>query len=308
MSPLISVIIPIYNTENYLDNCLQSIITQENGDFEVILVNDGSTDKSESICNSYICKDKRFILLNKENGGVSSARNLGLKHAKGKFILFTDADDFISKDYLNIDEKFYNCDIIEKSAIHVNSDNSRILKYNKSKKSLIINDNKSILTYFVTNRTNALWNKFISRETIGDSIFDEELRVGEDFIFFTSLIHKVKSYGFSTTGNYYYRIHNLSIMQSTVNSKPQYIDNLYNLIPLIYSNSNSTLLAKGLIARYNIVQLFRKKKYLNDRQRDQLNKLFNQIGYKDLYYLSLKWKLKFIIKKYQYKLWRLRFL
>ena len=288
--------------EKYLDYCLKSITNQENKDFEVILVNDGSNDQSLNICNNYVDKDERFILINKKNGGVSSARNAGLKIAKGKFIIFVDADDLISQDYLTIDSMFYNCDIIEKSSVHINSNNSKIIKCNSKKKSVIINDKKNLLTHFISNKNNALWDKFISKKAIGDSLFDEDLRVGEDLIFCASIANKIKSYGISTKGRYYYRIHNSSIMKTTISKSLEYINNLFHLISLIYSKAESPLIANGLIARYNIPKLVHKRNELNEYQKNELIKLLNQIKYKDLYYLNLKQKTKFLIKKYHYKL------
>lgn len=91
----LSVIVPIYNVEKYLSECLQSIINQNIKDIEVIMVNDGSTDSSKFIAETFIEKDNRFILINQENKGLSAARNKGLSIAKGEYIFFIDSDDFI---------------------------------------------------------------------------------------------------------------------------------------------------------------------------------------------------------------------
>ena len=95
MRAKISVIIPVYNASGLLPDCLQSIALQTWTDLEVLLVDDGSTDDSAGICRSFCEKDSRFRLLQKENGGVSSARNLGLKEASGDYIAFVDADDWL---------------------------------------------------------------------------------------------------------------------------------------------------------------------------------------------------------------------
>lgn len=100
MYKLISVIVPVYNTELYLRDCLDSIIQQTYDDFELILVNDGSTDKSFDIMSEYADKDNRIRIFNKQNGGQSSARNLGLDNAKGDYISFVDSDDIIAPNYL----------------------------------------------------------------------------------------------------------------------------------------------------------------------------------------------------------------
>lgn len=94
--------IPIYNAEKYLEECLNSIKNQTYKNFEVIIVNDGSNDNSETICRSFLKSDSRFRYFKKENGGVSSARNLGLDNVKGDFITFIDADDWIAEKHLEL--------------------------------------------------------------------------------------------------------------------------------------------------------------------------------------------------------------
>lgn len=97
----ISIIIPVYNTELYLEKCLQSVAEQTFTDFEVILVDDGSKDRSGEICDAFADKDKRFTVVHKENGGVAVARNFGLKHAKGQYVTFVDSDDILLPNYLS---------------------------------------------------------------------------------------------------------------------------------------------------------------------------------------------------------------
>ena len=98
--PLISIIIPIYNAEKYLNKCLQSIISQTYRNFEIILIDDGSTDCSYKICQEFAKKDKRIFIFAQTNSGASSARNRGIEMAKGKWITFVDADDYVEKNYL----------------------------------------------------------------------------------------------------------------------------------------------------------------------------------------------------------------
>lgn len=98
--PLISIIVPIYNAQNTLRHCLNHLTAQTFSDFEVILVNDGSKDNSQQICEEYCQKDSRFSLVNKQNGGVASARNAGIPHAKGMYMTFADADDYALENWL----------------------------------------------------------------------------------------------------------------------------------------------------------------------------------------------------------------
>ena len=110
-TPYFSIIIPVYNKEQYIQRCINSIITQTYTDFEVIIINDGSTDQSKDILNTI--SDSRFKIFSISNGGVSNARNTGLNYASGQYILFIDADDYIDKDY---------CESIHKSILEYNSD------------------------------------------------------------------------------------------------------------------------------------------------------------------------------------------
>ncbi|MDR2221806.1 MAG: glycosyltransferase [Flavobacteriaceae bacterium] len=101
-TPLISVIVPVYNVQDYVAECLDSIINQSYRNLEIIIVNDGTKDNSAEICKDYAAKDSRIIFLEKENGGISSARNLGLDHATGDFISFVDSDDSLYEKYFEI--------------------------------------------------------------------------------------------------------------------------------------------------------------------------------------------------------------
>lgn len=94
-SPLFSIVVPIYNVEGYLNECLDSVVVQTFSDFECIMVNDGSTDHSEVIARQYVNRDCRFAIYSQENQGLSSARNTGIQHSNGKYVVFLDSDDFI---------------------------------------------------------------------------------------------------------------------------------------------------------------------------------------------------------------------
>lgn len=119
----ITVIVPIYNVENYLKECLDSLVKQSLKDIKIICINDGSTDKSGEIADEYALKDKRFLVVHKENGGLSSARNAGLKAAKGEYILFLDSDDYLLDNALerlysevkadDLDDLFYSAEMFK---------------------------------------------------------------------------------------------------------------------------------------------------------------------------------------------------
>lgn len=102
MEQLISVIVPVYNVEQYLEQCLDSVITQTYKKIEILLIDDGSTDRSGIICDEYALKDDRIRVFHVHNGGLSYARNIGLKNMKGQFVTFVDSDDFLNENYLSV--------------------------------------------------------------------------------------------------------------------------------------------------------------------------------------------------------------
>ncbi|MFJ7728161.1 glycosyltransferase family 2 protein [Neobacillus sp. NPDC097160] len=130
MNPAISIIVPVYNLEQYIKKCLDSILSQTFKDFEVIIVNDGSIDNSGSICNEIAYLDNRVRVIHKKNGGLSSARNAGIKIAKGDFLGFVDSDDYIDKDMYRV---LYNL------CKETNSDIS-ICKFSREVKGKLINE------------------------------------------------------------------------------------------------------------------------------------------------------------------------
>lgn len=100
MDDLISVIIPVYNAEKYIERCVKSIQNQTYTHFELILVNDGSTDNSLNLCEILASNDERIVVVNRDNGGASAARNTGLAHIRGNYVIFADSDDYVSPSYL----------------------------------------------------------------------------------------------------------------------------------------------------------------------------------------------------------------
>ncbi len=115
---LVSIIVPVYNTEKYIRQCLDSILNQTYQNFECLLINDGSSDNSADICREYVAKDTRFRYFEKENGGVSSARNLGIECSWGAYITFIDSDDWVDSDYLEV---LYSALIEEQADIAVST-------------------------------------------------------------------------------------------------------------------------------------------------------------------------------------------
>ena len=110
----VSVIVPIYNVERYIDKCVRSLMLQDYGNIEIILVDDGSPDNSGRIIDELSKEDNRIIVIHKANGGVSTARNAGLLQATGEYVMFVDSDDWVEKDYVS-----YFLDIVQKDGLPV---------------------------------------------------------------------------------------------------------------------------------------------------------------------------------------------
>ena len=136
----ISVIVPIYNTEKYLEKCINSILNQEHKDIQLILVNDGSTDGSGKIAKEFAQKDNRVLYIEKENGGLSDARNCGLEHVEGDYILFVDSDDYIAKNLFKDLEYYMDQDYdMVKFKIYLVDEDGNTISENES----VIFDNKT---------------------------------------------------------------------------------------------------------------------------------------------------------------------
>ena len=100
MDPLVSVVIPVYNVESYLHECVKSVVEQTYTNIEIILVDDGSTDNSGTLCDEFALSDSRICVFHKKNGGLSDARNYGIRRSRGSLISFIDSDDYVSSDYI----------------------------------------------------------------------------------------------------------------------------------------------------------------------------------------------------------------
>lgn len=181
--PKLSVIVPVFNTENYIARCIKSILDSDYTNIELILINDGSTDKSLEICREYYHVDKRIKLVNTSNGGVSKARNIGMNEATGDFITFVDSDDYVERDaYSNILESFSNnIDIVIFGSKTVTS-NGRILKENTYPERLI--RQQDIVENVIKMLDTAVWNKVFKSTYIKDVRFPEEYSHNEDLVFF----------------------------------------------------------------------------------------------------------------------------
>lgn len=220
---LISVIIPVYNVDKFLKKCLDSVLKQTYSDYEVILINDGSTDESAKLCKAYVNLDDRFQLINQSNRGVSAARNVGLKNVKGKYVTFVDADDMIAPQYLEmLYANLKNADAdISMCAWSCNQKG----KY-KNERIEVWDKKQTLLSMFKNGKINGnVCSKLYRRQCIEGLEFDEKLRIGEDQIFAIQAISRVNTVVFQDIPLYTYFIRNTSAMNSKLDSR--YWDVIY---------------------------------------------------------------------------------
>lgn len=302
-----SIIIPIYNAEKYLDECLNSILSQDYKEFEVIMINDGSNDNSDKICQSYCIRDSRFKLVNQKNSGVSSARNKGIKLAKGEFIIFIDSDDVLIDSALKtIEENIFDNDLLcyGYSKCYLDREEDFLLKNYKFKnkmdyiKSIIYNQEIG----------GFLWNKCFKREIITNKniLFDRNLHYCEDLLFVSEYLNNSKKVSYVPKILYKYRMRRSSVSFNLFSEKNASILKSYEKLINKYKNYDNIenrLKFLYILSYYKLKSIIPKNFELNKSILSNESTIIS--GEK----LSIKEKINFIIIKHFnlfYRLLRLR--
>lgn len=221
----ISVIVPIYNVEKYLRDCIESIICQTYTNLEIILVNDGSTDNCENICNEYVKKDSRIKLINKGNGGLSSARNAGIDVANGDYLVFIDSDDYVNKSMIEVLRNLLinnNADIAQ-CEFEKFYDSKNISDNSTFKETITVKNNKEALLSLSKidgKGVNAVvaWNKIYKKKLFDDIRYPIN-KIHEDQFTTYKLIYKANKIVYTNKKLYYYRQRENSIMNSKFDKK-----------------------------------------------------------------------------------------
>ena len=232
--PLVSVIIPVYNTGLYLKKCINSIVNQTLEDIEIIIVNDGSTDNSVSIINSFL--DDRIILINKSNGGLSSARNTGIAQAKGEYILHVDSDDWIDEDYCfdtYMFAKKYNVDIVLTNLKLLWNDKAVEQKAITLPVDKIVFSSSEYIKYWAKNKTiSNCVNRLIKKSLYIDNniIHPENISLGEDLVTTPRLSFYADKIGFINKSYYNYIQNSQSIMNSNAVYRIYEIINVFDIL------------------------------------------------------------------------------
>lgn len=208
-SDLVSIIIPVYNVARYLADCLESVLKQTYANLEIIVVDDGSTDKSLEICNSFAVKDKRLKVIHQENAGVSAARNAGLSIMTGKYVLFIDSDDRIEQSMVEIlvkeMENNAKNDAVFCGYREFEDETNRIIKEVAPSKSKRVDRDDGVAEIFGEYST-MLWNKMFRCSIIDKAdLFDVTLKIGEDELWMIDVLKKANNIMLIGTPLYYYR-------------------------------------------------------------------------------------------------------
>lgn len=325
MSSLISVIVPVYNAEKYLDRCIQSIINQKYKKLEIILIDDGSKDNSLEICKSYANKDDRIQVIHKENAGVSAARNTGIEAASGDYIAFVDSDDYIDENmYFNMMQKAseYNCDLVMCDCYKVRGNNKSIFTHDI--RSGFYDKNQLYKEYFdkllmldsinypatISNCVLLIRRNIIKENNLR---YPEGIKYSEDLLFGSEIMYYVNRFYYLKEECYYYYIDNPTSATNTYYEKKW--DNfleLYNKINSFFSNKEDFDFTNQinyclLFFIYNSIgdiygsnkSLFQKRdtilKILNNKQ---VREIFKNI---DVNKLNVSKKQKIITNCYKYK-------
>lgn len=229
MQSLISIIVPVYNAEKHLSQCVESILAQTLTNIELILVNDGSADASPEICKHYAKLDNRIRVIHQKNLGPSAARNKGLAIAQGKYIGFVDADDYIACDMyetLLTDLISHDACMAKTNFTKTTSSGEVVTKRETGKCHLWVSQ-KAIYSFLVRDITISIWNGLYSRELTDGFRFNEDAFFGEDLDFTYAMLAASTKMCFRDECKYFYRMHESSLTKSGFNERS------LHLIPIL---------------------------------------------------------------------------
>ncbi len=278
--PKISVIIPVYNVEKYLRQCMDSIINQTFKDFECICVNDGSTDGSLDILQEYAKKDDRIKIINQKNKGIAVTRNIGLKFSTGEYTIFVDSDDWIDKEYLNVlysNIILQDCDIVRANFQFYYNDNN-LYEMSKMNKNLLFNKQPNIYNrLFFAYTTTFVWGELYKSSIIkNNNVLFYQSSMGEDIPFKLLTYLYSKKILFIEDSLYFYRKRQGSLTQKT---GQLFIEDFKNFITFIHDlhgrklNSSESVTFCINLLYYKLGQV--QKRVDDSKKEDLLKKSVN---------------------------------
>lgn len=328
----ISIILPVYNTEKYLEKCLDSLVNQSYKDIEIVCVNDGSTDQSLIILEKYALEDTRIVIVNKENGGLSSARNAGLEVIHGEYVMFVDSDDWIDTDTcekaLNAALSI-NADVVLWSYIREYPDKSLITPLFNNEKKVWMENEVSLLHRRMVGLTGnelsdpskgdsiiTAWGKLYRREILEKQWFVDTKIIGtEDALFNISVFFNAKKVVFIPDTHYHYFKSNTSSLTKG-NYKPKLVmqwKTLYQMIGKLLDEHKSTWDFYVALNNRKVLGIMQLGLAISSDQSmrfgekvKELNRILNMEHYKSaikelqISSMPIHWKLFFVFVKWRF--------
>lgn len=283
---LVSVIIPIFNVEQFLDQCVESVINQTYKNLEIILVDDGSPDNCGKMCDEYAAQDNRIKVIHKQNGGLSDARNVGIDIATGNYITFIDSDDYVMPDMINILIRIIvnsytdiaQCEFIRSKSGCVSESKQGAFQ---SEKFTVYSENK--MAAYIKNKkfATAAWGKIYKKSLFNEIRFPVG-RLHEDVFTTYKLIHKAESVAVTDYVGYVYRITENSI--TTSKFSPKKLDSVYGkleqseFIENNYPNLRKNAYSAIIYACNQCLLQMAKSRYKGKDEYAFLQKLYRQYG------------------------------
>ncbi len=268
-----SIIVPVYNVREYLEKCVNSILSQEYSDMELILVDDGSTDGSSNLCDSFKEKNEHVKVFHKENGGLSDARNYGIEHSHGDYIIFVDSDDWIEDGCLVKFDRIIGetgVDIIETTLIEAYED--RVFIRDQDIEDFF--KDKYTLSNLLEWKLHQSYNTWPSQKMIYSRAFIENNhlsflkgRLHEDIAWTSNVIKKVKNYTICPFAWYYHRMKRNNSITNSIKAKN--ITDVIEMAANIYSNKTDSIIEKEIFKRIMVSVYVKIKQMSQCSKEDQ---------------------------------------
>ena len=310
--PKISVIIPVYNTEKYIEKCLESLAKQEMQDFEIIIVNDGATDNSENVIKDYMKNSKLNIkYLKKENGGLASARNYGVEKASGKYISFLDSDDYLDKNLFLELEKYIDKDIdLIKFKMKTVDEKGKVIEKLDGPVFDICSGKQAYEKLCTSDKyMDPACIYLYKREFFVENNFKYKLRYHEDFGLTSLIIVQAKTVISTDICGYNYLQTEESLTRSKDDSKnidraKDMLIHYDNMLAVIDANYDLSEKTKELVKRYYTNSVVLKAGSLKGKEkRNYIKEIKYRMMYKNIKPENLKQKIKRILLKYNISLY-----
>lgn len=308
---IVSIILPVYNAEQYIAECVDSVIKQSYSNWELIIIDDGSTDNTEKEINSFLQEDSRIKYYRIQNSGVSNARNYGLDKTSGKWIFFLDADDYLDENCLQKSisvSTTYNADIVVMSHYELDDLKNKCKKNNKFEQTELLNKDEIMQNFLMTNKIGwEIWGKLFRRDLLKKLYFNKSLRIGEDAVFLVSVLKRSSTLVLLKEYGYYYRLNTSSVMAQNFSDKNfdtiAAISKIYEEVEEMYSFE-----ADAFKLKYYIWFLRNFNYKVTENERSRFNKdiyeIKNEIGKEEIKkaynMLSKKYFAEYMCIKYFY--------